>query len=408
MVRHAEIAGGGIAGLSAAIVLARLGWSVRVHERSPEIRESGAGIFLRKNSIDVLEKIGAFADLAPQGVKILKARIADREGRVRQEFDVTPSRLHCVPRQALVDVLAQTARSAGAQIEFSSTAIAAEEAGVLVLGDGQRLRADLIIVADGFRSPVRQSLVPEARYWELKTAVNRHFIPTREIATEPVTSQHWSGNRRIGITPTSETHTYVYTVCRDTDTAGRALPLDVDNWTKAFPSLRHKLEVISAAPVTQYSYHLVRCPRWHRGRVAIIGDAAHGLPPTLGQGAGLTLMNAYALTLALDCNRAVEETLPVWESAVRFVTDRTQWWALRYDSLTRQWPEALSLLRTAIIWAFRLPALNRRMRIADQGLDLAALQSLNASPTRAGRQAAARMSTRGAGFSSTQARDNTG
>jgi flavin-dependent dehydrogenase len=44
--RHAEIAGGGIAGLNAAIVLARCGWSVRVHERAPEIRETGAGIFL--------------------------------------------------------------------------------------------------------------------------------------------------------------------------------------------------------------------------------------------------------------------------------------------------------------------------------------------------------------------------
>jgi 2-polyprenyl-6-methoxyphenol hydroxylase-like FAD-dependent oxidoreductase len=370
VVRHAEIAGGGIAGLNAAIVLARLGWSVRVHERSPEIRESGAGIFLRKNSIDVLDSIGAFADLAPQGVKILKARIADQEGRVRQEFDVTPSRLHCVPRQALVDVLAQTARSAGAQIEFSSTAIAAEEAGVLVLGDGQRLRADLIIVADGFRSPVRQSLVPEARYWELKTAVNRHFIPTREIATEPVTTQHWSGNRRIGITPTSETHTYVYTVCRDTDTAGRALPLDVDNWTKAFPSLRHKLEVISAAPVTQYSYHLVRCPRWHRGRVAIIGDAAHGLPPTLGQGAGLAIMNTYALAQCLDRTASVPEALDHWEHKVRFVSDITQKWSCRYDWFTREWPNSLEFVRPSIFWAFgNLPFLDRRMRLAERGLE---------------------------------------
>ena len=81
MGRHAEIAGGGIAGLNAGIVLSRLGWSVRVHERAPEIRESGAGIFLRKNSIDVLEAIGAFADLAPQGVKISKARIVIATGR---------------------------------------------------------------------------------------------------------------------------------------------------------------------------------------------------------------------------------------------------------------------------------------------------------------------------------------
>ena len=370
MPRHAEIAGGGIAGLNAAIVLARLGWSVRVHERAPEIRESGAGIFLRKNSIDVLELLGAFADLAPQGVTILKARIADREGRIRQEFDVTPSRLHCVPRQALVDVLAQVARSAGVQIELSSTAVAAEQEGVLVLQDGRRLRADLVIVADGARSPVRDSLVPEARYFELKTAVSRHFVPTRDIATEPFTTQHWSGNRRIGITPTSETHTYVYTVCRDTDMTGRALPLDVDDWSRAFTSLRRELEVISAAPVIQYRYHLVSCPRWHRGRVAIIGDAAHGLPPTLGQGAGLAIMNAYALGQCLDRAAPVPQALDDWERKVRFVSDITQKWSCRYDWFTRQWPETLEFMRPAIFWAFRrLPLLDQRMRLAERGLE---------------------------------------
>ncbi len=370
MPRHAEIAGGGIAGLNAAIVLARLGWSVRVHERAPEIRESGAGIFLRKNSIDVLDFVGAFADLAPKGVKIQKSRIADREGRIRQEFDVTPSRLHCVPRQALVDVLAQVARRAGAEIELSSTAVAAEEEGALVLQDGRRLRADLVIVADGARSPVRNSLVPAARYWELKTAVNRHFVPTRDIAREPFTTQHWSGNRRIGITPTSETHTYVYTVCRDTDTSGRALPLDVDNWNEAFPSLRRELEIISAAPVIQYRYHLVRCPRWHRGRVAIIGDAAHGLPPTLGQGAGLAIMNTYALGQCLDRTAPVEQALDDWERKVRFLSDMTQKWSCRYDWFTREWPERLDFMRPAIFWAFRrLPFLDQRMRLAERGLE---------------------------------------
>lgn len=369
MQRHVEIAGGGIAGLNAAIVLSRLGWSVRVHERAPEIRESGAGIFLRKNSIDVLEAIGAFAELAPQGVKISKARIADRDGQIRQEFDVTPSRLYCVPRQSLVDVLAQTARGTGVDIELSSTAVAAEEDGVLILDNGKRLRADLVIAADGFQSLVRKSMVPEARAWELATAVNRHFVPTRDIAAEPFTTQHWSGQRRIGVTPTSSIHTYVYTVCPAADSGGRVLPMDVDNWTRAFPALRRDLEIIAAAPVTQYRYHMVDCPRWHRGRFAIIGDAAHGLPPTLGQGAGLAIMNAYAMAQFLDQTKDVPAALAQWESKVRFVSDLTQKWSCRYDWFTRQWPTSLEFVRPLIFWAFRrLPVLNDRMRVAERGL----------------------------------------
>jgi FAD binding domain len=82
----------------------------------------------------------------------------------------------------------------------------------------------------------------------------------------------------------------------------------------------------------------MRClsPRWQKGGVAIIGDAAHGLPPTLGQGVGLTLMNAHALVAILGHGRAVDEALPTWEAAVRFISDRTQRWALRYGAFTRQ------------------------------------------------------------------------
>ena len=87
-------------------------------------------------------------------------------------------------------------------------------------------------------------------------------------------------------------------------------------------------------------------------------------------------MNSYALSLALDRHRSVDEALPAWEGAVRFISDNTQRWALRYDLLSRQWPEDLRLIREAIIWAFRLPALNRRMRIADRGLKLSVIQSL--------------------------------
>jgi 2-methyl-3-hydroxypyridine 5-carboxylic acid dioxygenase len=50
---HAEIAGGGIAGLSCAVILARHGWSIRVHERAPDIREGGTGIYLKNNATEV-------------------------------------------------------------------------------------------------------------------------------------------------------------------------------------------------------------------------------------------------------------------------------------------------------------------------------------------------------------------
>jgi 2-polyprenyl-6-methoxyphenol hydroxylase-like FAD-dependent oxidoreductase len=377
MTRHAEIVGAGIGGLSSAIMLARRGWTVRVHERSPEIREVGAGIQIKNNAIEVLEDIGIFDRLARHGFKLERARHRDPNGRLVQERILAgTARSHVFLRQTLIEVLRDGAEAVGVEIRTGSQAIAADPTGELVLADGRRLRADLVIAADGAQSKLRESLDVGGSCRALPTLVNRFLIPSREITPEPVTTEHWSGRYRIGIMPCGDDLSFVFQVCPEWDKAAGALPIDPRVWSTAFPRLRREIELIAQTEAIQHNFIIVQCPRWQKGRVAIIGDAAHGMPPTLGQGAGLTLMNAHALVLALDGNRTVEETLPLWEAAVRLVSDQTQRWALRYDLLTRQWPESLWFLRTAIIRAFRLPALNRRMRVADRGLALPAMQSL--------------------------------
>jgi len=376
MQRHVEIAGGGIAGLAAGMMLARAGWSVRVHERSSEIRESGAGIYLRDNSLNVLDEYGLFERLAEQGTKLERALSIDRDGTIRQNITVPAhTRSYVAPRQALVDVLAYGARQAGVEIVLNSEVQSAGPDGSLLLGDGRRLKADLVIAADGFNSRVRDGLNIGARHWELATAVNRHFIPNHIIAPKPESIQYWSGNRRIGVAPSGPTHTYVFIAFPNRDSAAKRLPLDLEDWTRAFPLLREQLPIIAAAPATQYRYVMVDCPRWHSGRVAIIGDAAHGLPPTLGQGAGLAIMNARTLTEALDREADPLKALPYWESCMRFISDQTQKWSCRYDLFTRAWPTQLEFLRPAIFWTFNnFPSLTQRMRIADRGLTLTPLR----------------------------------
>jgi 2-polyprenyl-6-methoxyphenol hydroxylase-like FAD-dependent oxidoreductase len=98
-------------------------------------------------------------------------------------------------------------------------------------------------------------------------------------------------------------------------------------------------------------------------------------PPTLGQGVGLTLMNARALAALVGRDRSAGQTLPAWEAAIRFISDRIQRWALRYDFFTRQWP-SLWFLRPAIILVFwSVPGTNRGIRTAEQGLKATAIAS---------------------------------
>src|SRR2546423_9766355 len=99
--RHAEIAGAGTAGLIAATLLARAGWSVRVHERADVIREIGAGIFLHNNGLLVLEETDLMDELAPRGTRLMRDRMVDWQGRAMQTriLQSAVARRRSFPRQ---------------------------------------------------------------------------------------------------------------------------------------------------------------------------------------------------------------------------------------------------------------------------------------------------------------------
>src|SRR4051812_50093833 len=104
MKGHAEIAGGGIGGLALGTMLRQRGWTVRVHERSAEIREIGAGIYIKQNSIRVMEEVGMFPQLAARGVRLQQARLKDPQGRVllTRPHDTEATRVYVFSRQALI------------------------------------------------------------------------------------------------------------------------------------------------------------------------------------------------------------------------------------------------------------------------------------------------------------------
>jgi 2-polyprenyl-6-methoxyphenol hydroxylase-like FAD-dependent oxidoreductase len=304
------------------------------------------------------------------GTVLEKAQIRFPDGSIRQQRRLTGLSRVCVfPRQVVIESLRDAALAAGVEIRTGSTAAAATPDGALQTADGASHRGDLIVAADGMMSTVRASMGIRASVALLPTLIDRFLVRSREFTPEPMTVEHWSGNRRIGVTPSGPHHTYVYMVSPERDRVAAKLPLDVGDWSARFPPLAGLLALLGRSEGTQYNYGLVRSESWSRGRVAILGDAAHGLPPTLGQGAGLTLINAYALAHFLREHSDVEAALKAWEEGVRFISDRTQAWACRYDSFTRQWPTRLDVMRPLITWTFgHIKFLNDRMRIADHGL----------------------------------------
>jgi 2-polyprenyl-6-methoxyphenol hydroxylase-like FAD-dependent oxidoreductase len=349
--RHAEIAGAGIAGLTAACVLARRGWSVRVHEQSPVLREIGAGIYLKENSLRVLRDIGVFGRISTVGVRLREGQIRDERDRILVRRALDKESCYTTLRGDLHRALADQAEASGVEIVTGSGVDRADPDGTLHLSSGKTLKADLVIGADGHRSRIRDSVGLTARVGALRDGATRLLIPRSDAEREGVSKENWSGDCRLGIVPCSARDVYVFLIAPEDNRAATAMPVDKHFWRRRFPRLVHVIDRIPDTGGRHDPHVFVQVRGWHVGRVAILGDAAHAQPPNLGQGAGMSMANAAALAVHLDNAADVPSALAAWESARRDVSEQVQLWSYRYGVLGHCWPSTLTDLRSGIIWA---------------------------------------------------------
>lgn len=367
MPRTVEIAGAGFAGLMLGSLLAERGWTARVHEASPEVREIGAGIFIHNNGLAVLQDCGLMELLASRGERLTHDRMVDGQGTVLQDRRLRgDSTIWSFPREALIQAIKERALHTGVEIVAGSRIDYAKPDGALVDITGQVHKADLVVGADGHRSAVRNSLGITEQQQELTTFSLRFLLHDREFTPEPVTTENWSGRRRIALAACGPQHTYVYLACPADDLRGSTIPIDVDSWSSSFPRLRTVFERLHRHPSHKSHYCLVRCSRWSRGQAVVVGDAAHALAPTLGQGTNLALSNVRSLVTELERISDIRSALQAWEANVRPVVESTQRWAALYDSATKRWPDSLQPIRNVVISAFGTGPLERRLRRADR------------------------------------------
>jgi 2-polyprenyl-6-methoxyphenol hydroxylase-like FAD-dependent oxidoreductase len=330
--RHVEIAGAGIAGLTTACVLAQRGWSVRVHERAGELREMGAGIYLKINSLVVLKELGVLPMIRQLGETLERGVVTGRGGReLAKRPPLRKGETIVVLRADLHRALAEHAQALGVEFRTNSQVVSARPEGVLQLSTGETLKADLIVGADGFRSAVRDSLDLLGGSRGLPEGAIRILVPRRPGEREGLTTEQWSGDCRLGIVPCSVNDLYLYMIGPANHPRASILPVDRDFWIERFPEERDVISRITPGTGRYDVLHMVAVKGWCKGRVAIIGDAVHAQPPNLGQGAGMAISNASALGKALDDNHAdVAEALREWERDRRPLTDEVQRWSYRY------------------------------------------------------------------------------
>ena len=341
--RRAEIVGAGFAGLAAACALGRRGWRVRVHERSDRLRAAGAGIYIYENGLRVLEALGAYDAVVATAPIAHTREVRDENNRLLSVHHWEPSkRVFSVVRQQVIEALAAAAREVGAEILTSSEGVSATPDGVLTLADGSTHEADLIVAADGTNSKLRDSLGLLKTRRPLPDGAIRLLVaatPKERAGDGGTTIEYWSGSRRVLYTPCSGGTIYLALTMLDSDSVAKAVPINAGAWTQWFPHLRDLLARLgSEGRYDRFEY--VKLKRWSAGRVVVLGDAAHALPPNIGQGAGCAMMNALALPVYLDGHANLIDALAAWERNERPITDHTQRVSI-FLGLPTTWPMPL-------------------------------------------------------------------
>ena len=365
----ANVVGGGIAGVAVGACLARAGYEVTLFERGLELREVGAGIFLKENSLKVLEQLGQLHRVLEKGSRINSSEMWSTGAKKILARPGTKYRTYVLPRQELHTALIDSAIAAGVVIETNANAESATVDGDLCLADGRQYKADVTIGADGVYSAVRDSLGLGVDVRDTGNGSWRAlFASSPEDPTDSVI-EYWSRNCRMLVTPAGGGLTYVCASSRDDDVELSGDTFNKAAWTHSFPEFQKLIARIPDAALTRRRHVRTWVNSWHRGCVAILGDAVHGQPPNLGQGAGLAMANAASLVRNVSASPTPEEGFRRWESEERGFTETVQAWSSVYDDVVHAWPVQFESERNAFVRAIgETPETRNRWLAYAQGM----------------------------------------
>ncbi|MGN9843947.1 FAD-dependent monooxygenase [Nonomuraea sp. H19] len=326
MRRHAIVVGGGIGGLATALALRRIGWQATVLERAAELGEIGAGMSQAPNALRALAELGVEEQARAVGAPTYSSgNLRTPDGRhLQQARPGDATALLAFARADLHRVLLEAVPTGWIRPDAEVTAIRQNADGVTVGFGGGELTADLVIAADGIRSTVRRLLWPDApppRFLG-RTA----WLGIAQVPGLPGSMTMGPGGYFL-IHPIARGRAYwAYVTTADApgvryDQEKTEVARRVGTWHDPIPAL------VEATP-GEAVIHIDICdldplPAYVRGRVALLGDAAHAMSPDRGQGAGQSIEDAVVLAAALAGEHTVDAALRRYDADRRPRTQAT-------------------------------------------------------------------------------------
>lgn len=322
--RTVLVVGGGASGNAVTILLRRAGLAVDLIEARPDWNATtGSGITLQGNALRVLCELGVWDEVSASGYAFGTLGVTAADGTVlhvaediRTGGDDLPATLG-MQRPRLQRILIDAVRASGAAVRLGTTARTLEQDadGVSVrFSDGAEGRYDLVIAADGLNSATRAAIGITAKPEPTGMAIWRAPAPRPARVTR--TDLAYGGPAYIaGYCPTSEDTIYAYVVegCRDrASIPPESYAAEMRRLAQGYGGVwREIVEHLDDPAKVNYTWfdRLLVEGSWHRGRVVLVGDAAHCCPPTLAQGAALSLEDALVLTELLTGGRPWDDDL---------------------------------------------------------------------------------------------------
>ncbi|MDT0345901.1 FAD-dependent oxidoreductase [Streptomyces litchfieldiae] len=383
--RTAVVVGGGIGGLATALALTRRGWEVEVLERADEFTEIGAGLSLWPNALRALAALGLDERVRALGAVERGGGLRSRRGRWLSRSDNAELErrfgwpLLVVHRADLVRELANALPRQVLRPGSAVRGVTADGEALVVEHTRGTSRADLVVGADGLRSTVRRQWWPEAAAPRYAGHTGWRMV-TEPLAEPPLEgAAFWGRGERFGFTALPGGRVYCFATA--TTPSGGAAPggeraavLDrFGSWPDPVPRL---LAAVPENAVLRHDiYDLPPLPGYTRGRVALLGDAAHAMTPALGQGACQALEDAVTLAVCLAATSDMGAALADYDRRRRPRTQAVvrrsarlaavgQWaWppaALLRDIAARATPVPLSLRAMAPVLDWTPPAARAR------------------------------------------------
>ena len=327
-VSSALVVGGGITGSVLSLALASRGVRVDLVEISPVWHGVGHGITVQGNALAALAKVDVLDEILKRGVPFDQLRMRQADGSLIAEVPTPrtggpglPATLGAL-RSDLQAVLCERVYAAGVNVRLGLTVRAlAQDArqAYAEFSDGTAGRYDLVVGADGIRSAVRALLgitaVPQP------TGMSIWRVVADRPAEMDCAEVYYGGPRyKAGYSPISAGQCYAYIL--DTDGTLRDFG-DQPAWELMYKRSagyggtwgtgRETIGPDSDVSHTRIEWLLVDDP-WYRGRIIVIGDAAHACPPLIAQGAAMCAEDAVVLAEIVTGDRPLEVALPAFMS----------------------------------------------------------------------------------------------